>query len=259
LSRQTARPDTDNPASKPERLFSGLIGTDYQMLDLICPAVAEMSRRAGDFVANAPFPEAAHPGALHAFEIGCGTGRTTQELLRSRPDLILAAADNEPVMLSQARSNLATLIDQGRVRLIEADALSALRELAAGSQDLVASAYTIHNFLDGYRACVLAEIFRVLRRGGLFINADRYGLDDTIAHTRLVQEEVRGYIKRFSETGRFDLLEQWVVHVFSDESPDHIMRLSSSLETMRSIGFDPVEVRYRQGINTLLTAVKPAA
>jgi hypothetical protein len=36
----------------------------------------------------------------------------------------------------------------GRVRLIEADALSALRELPAVSQDSVESAYTVHHFFD---------------------------------------------------------------------------------------------------------------
>ena len=34
--------------------------------------------------------------------------------------------------------------------------------------------------------------------------------------------------------------------------------LSPSLTKMRGIGFDPVEVHFRDGVNTLLTAVKPA-
>ncbi len=66
---------------------------------------------------------------------------------------------------------------------------------------------------------------------------------------RGIQEEVRGYIKAFSAISRFDLLKQWVVHLFSDELPDHIMRLGPSVEKMRTIGFDPVEVRFREGLN----------
>lgn len=265
MSEQTARPGADDrPGAdektiRPERLFSGLIGTEYQILDLICPRVADMSRRAGEFVASLPLGLAERPGGFSVFEIGCGTGRTTSALLRSRADINITAADNEPAMLDQARSNLAGFIAKGRVRLIEADALSALQELAEASQDLVVSAYTVHNFLEGYRSRVLAEIFRVLRPGGMFVNADRYGLDDTLAHTRLIQEEVGGYFRLFTEAGRLDLLEQWVLHMFSDESPDHIMRLSPAVEKMRAFGFDPVEVRFREGINALLTAAKPAA
>jgi hypothetical protein len=41
------------------------------------------------------------------------------------------------------------------------------RGAAAGSQDLVASAYTVHNFLETYRDQVLNEIFRVLRPSGI--------------------------------------------------------------------------------------------
>jgi hypothetical protein len=81
LNRETAAPDISTPASQPERLFSGQIATEYQMLDLICPAAAEMSRRVGDFVANLPSDPAKRAGALSAFEIGCGTGRTTWRCL----------------------------------------------------------------------------------------------------------------------------------------------------------------------------------
>ena len=248
-----------NPSvSQAEHLFSGPIGTEYQMLDLICPAVAAMSKRVGGFVAVLPANAAERPHALRVFEIGCGTGRTTLALLKSREDLVIRAADNEPAMLDQARANLSQHIGQGRVQLIEADALSALRELPPSSQDVVASAYTVHNFLETYRDQVLSEIFRVLRPGGIFVNGDRYALDDTAEHTRLTQEEVRGYFKAFSAISRTDLLEQWVLHLFSDKSADHIMRLSPSLTKLRGIGFDPVEVHCRDGVNTLLTAVKPA-
>lgn len=246
----------ENEACHPERLFSGLIGHEYQMLDLVCPAIADMSRRVGELASSHPCPKGS--GGLAVLEIGCGSGRTTRELSKARPDSFIAAVDNEPAMLTQAHSNLAPFLDEGRVRLIEKDALSALAELAGDSQDIVASAYTLHNFLGPYRSRVLAEIFRVLRRGGIFINGDRYGLDDTLVHTRLIQEEVCGYIKTFASIGRIDLLEQWITHLFSDESPDHIMRLGPSVEEMQAIGFAPVEVRYRDGINALLVAMKPS-
>jgi tRNA (cmo5U34)-methyltransferase len=111
---------------------------------------------------------------------------------------------------------------------------------------------------SSYRDQVLSEIFRVLRPGGIFVNGDRYALDDTALHTRHTQEDARGYFKAFSAIGRFDLLEQWVLHLFGDDSADHIMRLSPSVAKMRGIGFDPVEVHFRDGVNTLLAAVKPA-
>ncbi|WOJ90601.1 class I SAM-dependent methyltransferase [Methylocapsa polymorpha] len=244
------------PTDRAERLFSGPIGAEYEMLKLICPAAAAISLRVGEFVASLP---ARPTRPLELFEIGCGTGITTQALLEARPDLAITAVDNEPTMLAQARGNLSRFVDQGRVRLVEADALSGLRELPTESVDVVASGYAVHNFLNGYRDRVLSEIFRVLRPGGLFVNGDRYGLDDDAEHTRLTQEEARHYFKAFSAIGRYDLLEQWIIHLFSDESADHLMRLGPALTKMRDIGFDPAEVHFRDGVNTLLTAAKPAA
>ncbi len=91
------------------------------------------------------------------------------------------------------------------------------------------------------------------------MGGDRYALDDAAEHTRLTQDEVRRYFKVFSQINRLDLLEQWVLHLFSDKSADHIMRLGPSLARMREIGYDPVEVHFREGVNTLLTTVKPTA
>jgi ubiquinone/menaquinone biosynthesis C-methylase UbiE len=234
-----------------ERLFSGQIGAEYELLKLICPGAAEMSRQVGETVANWQQGQ-----ALHVFEIGCGTGITTLSLLAARENISIHAVDNEPTMLVQAQINLAPWLQQGRLRLTEADALSALQVLPEASVDVVASGYAIHNFLQGYRQQVLAEIFRVLKPGGLFVNGDRYALDDTLAHTGLTQKEVRHWFKTFAELGRYDLLEHWVVHLFSDESADHIMRLGLSITDLERLGL-MVEVAFRVGVNTLLRAVKP--
>ncbi|WP_045225625.1 class I SAM-dependent methyltransferase [Methyloterricola oryzae] len=238
-----------------ETLFAGPIGKEYDMLKRVCPAAATISQRVADFVAGWTSPLDGQP--LSAVEIGCGTGITSAALLQSRDDLILQALDNEPTMLDQARVNLARWVEAGRIELRETDALSGLRALADASVDLVASGYALHNFLQGYRRAVITEIRRVLRPGGLFLNGDRYALDDTREHTRLTQEEVAHWFRVFTDMGRTDLLEHWVVHLFSDESPDHIMRLTPALENLREAGFDRVDIHYREGVNALVSAVKP--
>jgi len=245
-------------APQVERLFSGLIGQEYSALDLIAPEAAAMSRRVGERVAEFAVKQGKGASTLKVLEIGCGTGVTTLALLQAAPNLSILSIDNEPVMLAQARENLSSFLGEGQVCLAEADALSALQGQPARSLDVVASAYAIHNFLDSYRDAVLAEIFRVLRPGGLFINGDRYALDDPAEQLKLTQADVRGYFKVFGKLNRFDLLEQWVVHLFSDESPEHVMRLGPSLKKLQHIGFGPIDVPFREGVNTLLTAGKPA-
>ncbi len=236
-----------------EQLFKGPIAEEYAMLQKICPAAAEMSQRVGRFVNALPTPK---DGSLRLLEIGGGTGITTLHLL-ARPDVLITSVDNAPAMQSQARSYLADYLTFQRLQLVENDALSFLRGQADQHFDVVASAYTLHNFLGPYRDLVLAEIFRVLKPGGVFVNGDRYGLEDTLVHLHLVQEEARHYFRIFSAMNRIDLLEHWIIHLFSDESPDHSMRLDTALNSLETLGFDPVRIHHRDGVNTLVSARKP--
>lgn len=239
-----------------ERLFHGPIAEEYEMLRKICPAAANMSQQVGQFVA-AWHPPGKDGTPLEILEIGSGTGITTAHLLESRAHLHITGIDNGPAMLEQARRHLAPALEDGRLHLLEIDALSHLRDTPTGSVDIVASAYTLHNFLDGYRSQALAEIFRVLKPGGLFVNGDRYAIDDSLEHLKTTQAEVREYFRVFIGMDRADLLEQWIVHLFSDESPDHIMRLDPALARMGEIGFQPVEVHCRAEVNALVSGVKP--
>jgi ubiquinone/menaquinone biosynthesis C-methylase UbiE len=136
------------------------------------------------------------------------------------------------------------------------DALAALQALTSDSVDILASAYTLHNFHIDYRRQVLAEIYRVLKPGGKFVNGDRYALDDISAHTRSIQQEVGGYFKVLTEINRLDLLEHWIVHLFNDESENHVMRESVALAQMAEAGFRDIDLQQRMEVNALVTAVK---
>lgn len=239
-----------------EKLFSGLIGEQYALLKVICPAAPDMSRRVGEYLADWQ-PPASFARPLNVIELGCGTGITSIALLSGREDMHLSAVDNEPTMLKQAHTHLAQWLEQGRLTLLENDALSALQQLPDASVDFIASAYTLHNFFDNYRRQVLAEVIRVLKPGGGFANGDRYALDDVRTHCVLTQQEMRFYFQEFGRLQRYDLLEQWIVHLYSDESPDHIMRETPSLDVMTACGFVDIAMPYRQDVNALITAKKP--
>jgi ubiquinone/menaquinone biosynthesis C-methylase UbiE len=249
--------DPGDPASA--EAFSGAIGREYEMLKLICPAAADMSRQVGVCVGAWQRPDAPSTGPAAILEIGCGTGITTSALLHAQPDTAITSVDIAATMLAQAEANLAAAIEAGRLRLVESDALSFLFDVPAESVDIVASGYAFHNFLDGYRTQVIREVYRVLRPGGVLINGDRYALDDTAEQTRVVQDELRQYFRVFAELQRPDLLEQWTLHLFNDESPGHVMRLEPALALYRTVGFDPVRVEDRYANNAVVSAEKPRA
>lgn len=237
-----------------DAMFSGTIGQDYEMLKLICPLAAEMSRLVGEAVAGYP----AVGGRLAVVELGGGTGITTLSILTANAAAHVFSVDNEPTMQNQAKKNLQRWVQEGRLNFCGDDALTALRSLATNSVDIVASAYTLHNFLNTYRQDVINEIFRVLKPGSQFINGDRYGLDDVSKHTRCIQEEVSGYFKVLVQANKLELLEHWIVHLFSDESENHVMRESVALQQLQEAGFTEIKLAHRLEVNALVTAIKPA-
>ncbi len=236
-----------------DAMFSGIIGQEYQMLKLICPYAAEMSRLVGEEVAEFCRQQSAK---VEVIELGGGTGITTLSILSAAENLQILSVDNEPTMQNQARQSLSEWQSNGRLQFSSDDALTALQSQSGASLDIVASAYTLHNFESNYRLQVLREIFRVLRPGGRFINGDRYALDDVSAHTRNTQLEVSEYFRVLTEINRLDLLEHWILHLFSDESENHIMRESLAIDQLISAGFGQIQLKCRTGVNALLLADK---
>ena len=219
-----------------DAIFSSIIGHEYDTLKLICPAATEMSRLVGEAVKI----YSTSTKSLQIVELGGGTGITTLAMLSARPNLHVLSIDNEPVMQDQAKKHLQQWIADGHLNFCSDDALTALQNLPENSADIIASAYTLHNFLISYREQVIKEIYRVLKPNGQFINGDRYALNDTRQHTRAVQDEISQYFKVLIPLDRSKVLEQWRVHLFNDESQDHIMResvaLQSPLEATPDIG-----------------------
>ena len=236
-----------------DALFSSIIGQDYYLLKQISPFATEMSRLVGLSVAEFC---AHHPAPVSVIELGGGTGITSLAILSADEQLTLLSIDNEPTMQNQAKQALQTWVDEGRLSFSGLDALSALQSLSTNSVDVIASAYTLHNFEANYRKQVLAEIFRVLKPSGQFINGDRYALDDVSAHTRSTQNEVAGYFKVLTELNRLDVLEHWIIHLFSDESENHIMRAALALQQLADAGFKQINLSHRSEVNALVTAVK---
>jgi ubiquinone/menaquinone biosynthesis C-methylase UbiE len=237
-----------------DAMFSGIIGQEYQMLKLICPIATEMSRLVGETVGAFCSQSEA---TVQVLELGGGTGITTLSILSAAGNLQVLSVDNEPTMQNQAKQHLQSWSDSSRLRFSGDDALTALRSAADHSFDVMASAYTLHNFPADYRQQVLDEIYRILKPGGWFINGDRYALDDKSAHTRNTQQEVAEYFKVLTGINRLDLLEHWIIHLFNDESENHIMREALAVQQLTTAGFKQIELKHRTAVNALLIAVKP--
>ncbi len=95
-------------------------------------------------------------------DIGCGTGRLLRKMVTRWPSATLVGIDPSEGMVSQAR-----LLTPGAA-IYQASAEEI--PLEDGSMDLVTSTMSFHHWSN--QANGVAEVTRVLNRGGIFILAD---------------------------------------------------------------------------------------
>lgn len=236
-----------------EQRFSGKMGQEYDLLKGAYPKYDELHQVLADIIAGQVSQNS--ESNINTLEVGCGSGITSEFILKSRRDLFLTAIDNEPKMVTQAGQNLKEDRESGRLALFQADALQYLETIEDASLDVVASGFTFHNFLRNYRSSVLDQTFRVLKPGGLFVNADKYSLEGQKMFDELVLQLER-FFNAFVPLGKIDLLREWVLHNVADQAPDRVMKEKDALREMEEIGFKDIKVHFRHGLEAVVSGRK---
>jgi ubiquinone/menaquinone biosynthesis C-methylase UbiE len=116
--------------------------------------VLGMHKGYDDFVAQAELTD-----GLRVLEIGCGTGNVTVRAKSAAPGADIVATDPDPLALARARHKVSG------VRFERAYA----QELPFGDGefDRVLSSMMLHHLDDDVKAAAAAEMYRVLRPGGI--------------------------------------------------------------------------------------------
>jgi tRNA (cmo5U34)-methyltransferase len=191
---------------------------------------------------------------VQILEIGCGTGLTTEKILTADPRIVLTAIDNVDYIAEEARKRFA---EQGATNLtiLCADALEYLKQCAEGSFDAVVSALVLHNCTEEYRNQVFREVFRVLKKDGLFINADKYAQDDEVEHAQALKWQLEEF-KKFDALGRPDLKDKWTQHYLDDEKPGILLHEKEYVDRLRALGFSGLEKVFRFQMEAVYVAKK---
>lgn len=244
------------PEEKKEKMtydarFAGPIGEHYRLLKESVPHHEEFQDSV--MVALREFT-AMHPDKTEfkAVEAGCGIGYTTDRILRADPRIMVTAVDNEPTTISQAKEALADMGE--RITFDEKGILEALQSLEDESVDIFASAYTIHNFDPADREKVLKEVARVLKKGGFFVNADKYAMDDEAAHLKSLEEQLKN-LEVYDQMGMPEIREGWAKHYAEDEERKFTEK--EQKELLEKYGFEEIQTVFRQRMEATIQAVKP--
>ncbi len=193
---------------------------------------------------------------VNALEIGCGYGATAEVILNAREDIELFTIDNEPKMIAKAIKKLSPFRrDKRDFKVIEADALDYIGQLDDMNVDIVASVLTLHNFKKSYRNPLLKEIYRVLKDGGVFVNADKYALNGA-QQNKTLYSEIEKYFDTFIPLKKYETLREWVLHHIEDQAPSRVMHEKSSIINLNKIGFKKPQIIYRNNMIAVLVAKK---
>lgn len=243
-------------AKPSEHRFSGSLAEEYELITLAYPEFESFQRHMIQRIAAyLDDREPSGSGPVRILEIGTGNGFTTKMIIetveRHGGDATFVSIDNDPEMLRQATEH----VPRDRCTLVEADALAFLQDQPDEEWDIVASAFTIHNLEMEYRGEVEREIHRTLKTGGLFTNADKYAPDGQERFEALTFQ-VERFFDAFLASGRFELLQKWVLHNIDDQSPRYVMLASEAIPRLEALGFRDVELEGRAHMQAVLHATK---
>ncbi len=237
-----------------EKRFKGKIGDEYDLIKSAQPQYAACEKKVGETLKK-HFARR-KGGKFDVLEIGCGSGFTSEIILKADKKIHLTAVDNEPKMIIQAKRRLANHIKARRVKIVKADALEFVKKATSAKFDAFVSALTIHNFNFKYRRRTIREIYRLLKPGGLFVNMDRYAHDDPKVFKKWLDWQIGMYKRVFPRLGKEELVEQWLEHEAYDSRPDIIMKMKPAVADMKSAGFENIKFVFRKRTYSVLIARK---
>jgi ubiquinone/menaquinone biosynthesis C-methylase UbiE len=160
-----------------------------------------------DAIASLPFDKRA---AIKALDVGAGYGILSSELLRAFPDASVTLQDVSEPMFAHARARLAAHASQ--LTFVQSDfSQDDWTSGLGGPFDVAVSAIAIHNLYDdGGISRVYADVGRLLRDGGVFVNLDYArqagGLD---AHIAWLKEAGFARVESTAPNDRISLLSAY--------------------------------------------------
>ncbi len=236
-----------------EGRFHNDTATEYRLFQLAAPHYDDAQHS----IAKA-LQQQIHASTENIFsvlEIGCGTGITSEVILKTDPRIKLVTIDNEEMMVHQAQQALHTYEKQGRVEVQLVDALDYLQGSPRDSFDAVCTALTLHNCTNEYRKLVYIQILRTLKNGGVYITMDKTAAENEAEHQRELAWQVKQF-SIFTKVGHPDLKKKWEDHYADDEKPELILREQDLLHDLREVGFRNITKTFRQHMEATFVAKK---
>jgi tRNA (cmo5U34)-methyltransferase len=173
------------------------------------------------------------PAKVERFlDIGSGGGRLLNLVRSTHPAASCVALDFSPAMLEELGKQFAT---DANITIVAHDLSNLLPDL--GSFDAVVSSFAIHHVTHERKRTLYAEIFMLLRPGGVFLNLEHVASPTPSLH------------RKFLAT--MDLTLE------TEDPSNKLLDLEVQLAWLRQIGFSEVDCHWKWRELALLAGTKP--
>lgn len=166
-------------------------------------------------------------------DLGAGTGLLTAMLADAFPQARFTLSDVAPAMLEVAKERFASQGDRFAFRVEDY-----LAQPLSGEFDVVVSALSLHHTPHAELPNAFKSIYSILKRGGLFINADQTLGVSSHNEDRIAAMWERGCYERGAT-------EEEIEGAKERMKADLTAPLEMQLEWMRKAGFNDVECWYK--------------
>lgn len=192
-------------------------------------------------VNSLPFEDGERPKVV---DLGTGTGALAEKVARRFPNCTLTCVDMTGEMLEMAKQRLG---GHGDITFVEKDFYDI--ELPDDNDAVVSSLALHHLITDDDKRSFYAKVFRSLRPGGVFVNADAVlSTDDWV-------EDL--YMRKWKEFMRTNMSEDEMEAVLDRyRREDSLPRLMDQLGWLTEVGFSKVDIIWKDHMGAVVWARK---
>jgi tRNA (cmo5U34)-methyltransferase len=187
-------------------------------------------------------------------DLGCGDGIVASAVAEIDNGVSVTLVDGSRDMLKKAKERLKSLKQAACVPASFQEIIR--KDLLRGYYDFIASSLAIHHLTMQEKAALFRKIFKLLNRGGHFVN-----IDVVLAPSASLEKWYLSLWRDWIDERKWDLgIESDQFNDITrryknaENKPDPLLR---QLEALKAAGFADVDCYYQYGIFTIFGGRKP--
>lgn len=188
-------------------LFDGEGSEDYALVETLLPHYS----RYLETISNIVIDYLKDKNNAMVVDLGCGPGSLLRLITKGEESNSFIGVDSSTSFEKLARKNC-----HDKYHFHNGDIYQWLKLQESRSVDVFCTSWVFHNWNMDYRSIVFQEISRVLKVGGLFINADKISLSDESINNDMLRKQIHLFIRELKDINSTSM-EVWIDHYLADE------------------------------------------